>query len=262
MIINDVSLAKINLTLKVIGYSDLKKLHEIETLVTFTDLIQDKMNFVFLPSTKNTNIEINPIKNLSYKDNLIHKIINYFDTKFSKNTHVKINLQKNIPMESGLGGGSGNAFATLKALCKYYKMKMSKELVTEVSEKFGSDIILFFYQTLGIWNSKNKTYKEIKSLAPLNLEIYLNQYKLSTKEVYNKYRESKKINSQTRTLNEAEITQIFASLKKLNNLLFNDLTNSAFLLNSEYQKCYQKLQNIFKKKLNMTGSGSTFFTIR
>ena len=192
MIINDVSLAKVNLTLKVIGYNQHKKLHEIETLVTFTDLIKDTINFAFLPSSKNTSIQINPINNLPLQDNIICKVINYFDKQFFQNTHVKINLQKNIPMESGLGGGSGNAFATLKALCNYYKMELSEKLVNKFSKKFGSDIILFFYQKLGIWNSKNKTFKEIKSSAPLNLEIYLNEYNLSSKEVYNKFRETKK----------------------------------------------------------------------
>ena len=53
---------------------------------------------------------------------------------------LRILLRKNIPVEAGLGGGSADAAATLKALRKLWNLSVSDETLAEIGLSIGSDI--------------------------------------------------------------------------------------------------------------------------
>jgi 4-diphosphocytidyl-2-C-methyl-D-erythritol kinase len=59
---------------------------------------------------------------------------------------VRIHLQKNIPVAAGLGGGSGNAAATLLALNELFGHPLPAPKLEELAGQLGSDIP-FFLQT-------------------------------------------------------------------------------------------------------------------
>ena len=98
--------AKVNLTLDILGRDPETGYHFIETVMAEVPDLYDEITIE--PSdqlTVETNIEeLNqyPEENLAYKAAL--------------GSPVKIFIKKNIPLRSGLGGGSSNAAAILKAL--------------------------------------------------------------------------------------------------------------------------------------------------
>ncbi|HQD52006.1 MAG TPA: 4-(cytidine 5'-diphospho)-2-C-methyl-D-erythritol kinase, partial [Bacillota bacterium] len=53
---------------------------------------------------------------------------------------VKISLYKHIPAAAGLGGGSSDAAAALKALNVFWKLALSMEQLVEIGALLGSDI--------------------------------------------------------------------------------------------------------------------------
>ena len=58
-----------------------------------------------------------------------------------------IHLQKNIPAGGGLGGGSGNAAATLLALNRWYDEPLAEKELQELGEQLGSDVPFFMNPT-------------------------------------------------------------------------------------------------------------------
>ena len=52
----------------------------------------------------------------------------------------QIRLEKHIPSEAGLGGGSSDAAAVLRALRKLYASEMPTELLEAIGAKVGSDV--------------------------------------------------------------------------------------------------------------------------
>lgn len=72
-------------------------------------------------------------------DNLIYraavKYLEYFGIKAA----VKINLEKHIPIGAGLGGGSSDAAATLRAMNRIFEMGDLNDLLA-IAEQLGSDV--------------------------------------------------------------------------------------------------------------------------
>ncbi len=57
---------------------------------------------------------------------------------------VRITLDKKIPVGAGLGGGSGNASATLLALNEYSDAPLPQSQLHEIATSLGADVPLFF----------------------------------------------------------------------------------------------------------------------
>jgi 4-diphosphocytidyl-2-C-methyl-D-erythritol kinase len=56
---------------------------------------------------------------------------------------VTVRLEKNIPMQSGLGGGSSNAAAALRALCILWRVKTSAAELRHAGAALGADVPYF-----------------------------------------------------------------------------------------------------------------------
>ena len=57
------------------------------------------------------------------------------------NYHIRVDLRKRLPHQAGLGGGSSDAAAVLKALSRRFEMKPEK--LAEIAAEIGSDVPLF-----------------------------------------------------------------------------------------------------------------------
>lgn len=112
--------AKINLFLHVTGKRD-DGYHELDSLVTFCDLhdvikVKEADKFYFLfdgPFSSSINAA----------DNLCVKAAKLFASHYNIDLQCHIRLEKNIPVAAGLGGGSADAAATIRALYKFFEVK-------------------------------------------------------------------------------------------------------------------------------------------
>lgn len=132
------SAAKVNLTLDILdiradGY------HELSSIIHTVGLY-DELEFEFgRPAELVCNRQ-----ELSGDDNLCLRAAKlYLETAgLRAGDAAKITLKKTIPAGAGLGGGSGNAAATLRAFNNEYGALSESELVT-LAAKLGADVPLF-----------------------------------------------------------------------------------------------------------------------
>ena len=128
--------AKINLGLKVLsrrpdGY------HDILSVAQRVDLA-DVLYFEAASSDQLT-CSLNSLS--TEPDNLVCHAVDAFRARLNRPTQsFHIHLEKNIPIGAGLGGGSADAAATLRALNRFYNQPFSTADLRRIAATLGSDI--------------------------------------------------------------------------------------------------------------------------
>ena len=132
--------AKINWSLKVKGRRD-DGYHEIESLMQCISL-SDTLTFA-LSDKPSSTITIESNTDIPQEDNLVYKAAILLQKETGTKKGALISLAKDIPMEAGLGGGSSDAAATLKGLCRLWGVDVQKEKLIEIGARLGSDVPFF-----------------------------------------------------------------------------------------------------------------------
>ncbi len=134
--------AKINIGLKVLDKRE-DGFHNIETLF-FPVGKSDILEIVESPALKmvQSGIEIpgdmDPMENICVKAyNLIRRDYNI--------PPVELHLHKQIPVGAGLGGGSSDSVATLRALDSLFNLNIPFEKLLDYAASLGSDCPFFLY---------------------------------------------------------------------------------------------------------------------
>ncbi len=230
--------AKINLTLKILGFDKKLSKHKLSSkvvLLRFSDNIK---------ISKSNNLCINYIKDNSkiiIKNDIVKKTIKYFDKKYDTCSNFDIVIHKNIPVGYGLGGGSSNAATILKFLYDYNNINIKNYY--QDAPIIGSDVLLFKDKYPKIIDGLH-SYKKLKLTNPRWKKIFiLFPSKINiTKKIFGLFK--KKIN-----------------VKNKNKTFQNDLLYASMIFNEEFKDLYNYIE--FKKnKLalwGMSGSGSSIF---
>lgn len=174
------SYAKINLFLDVIsrlpnGY------HEIFTIFAEIELF-DKLKF-FLTNKQEIKIVSN-IGELNNSENLIYKVAIYLKDRFCVDKGVLVELEKNIPIAAGLGGGSSNAAATIKALSKLWDLNLSLDEMNNIAALFGSDINFFLTGGTSIGRNRGEIIESIDDIIINHILLINPNIQISSKTAY------------------------------------------------------------------------------
>ena len=240
------SYAKINLALNVTGR--LKKLHKIESIVSFINL----HDLIFIKNIKDKNHKIyfygKFSKNIS-KNNTVKKLFQILDdNELLKNKKFKVKIKKNIPQKAGLGGGSMNAANILNFLIKKKFIKINKKKLQKFSSLIGSDVILGINSQCTILKSNNDV-KKFYDCCKFYTLLVQPDFGCSTKKIYSRVKKFTK----SKFNNPKKIMFSFKFLLNQENAL----EKIAFLKYPKLIRIKSYLENL-KKPLfvRMTGSGS------
>ena len=112
--------AKVNLALHVVGQRA-NGYHELQSLVCLTEFgdhiqLSPEIDFTFkVTGPYSLGIPLDD-------SNLVVQAAKFMAQKHSKSLDCKIVLEKNLPIASGIGGGSSDAAAVVKALSQYWSV--------------------------------------------------------------------------------------------------------------------------------------------
>ena len=131
---------KINLLLNVIRRRD-DGFHELETLMHPVGLFDE---LTFEPGdAPGVRFTCSDPTLPAGEDNLVVRAARRFFTESKLPEQAIIHLEKRIPAEAGLGGGSGNAAATLLGLNEMFGHPLTSETLHDLAGGLGSDIPFF-----------------------------------------------------------------------------------------------------------------------
>ncbi len=137
--------AKINLFLEVTGrrpdgYHDLATLFAKISLADTLTLKKTAKPGVRLRVVNKANLELS-----KPEDNIVYKAAMAFFGAFNIKPAAEINLIKRVPAGAGLGGGSSDAAAALKGLCRLYGVAADKNIkkLEAAALALGSDVPFF-----------------------------------------------------------------------------------------------------------------------
>ena len=138
--VDELAAAKVNLFLSV-GKRRADGYHEITSLMETVSLC-DKLTFTaddsLLPKIKLSILGKYPVP----KDpsNLVIRAAEAYFEATGARFGVSVSLEKNIPTEAGLGGGSADAAATLRALNRMSPRPLSSGELREIAASLGADV--------------------------------------------------------------------------------------------------------------------------
>ena len=134
--------AKINWTMDVLGKRN-DGYHEVRTIlqtIALSDTVAvspaDDIEIVVTGETGD-------LLDQPQEDNLAYQAASALREDAGITSGARIELHKRIPVATGLGGGSSNAAATLRALRKLWRLSLAEQDLTRIGSHLGSDVPFF-----------------------------------------------------------------------------------------------------------------------
>jgi 4-diphosphocytidyl-2-C-methyl-D-erythritol kinase len=239
--------AKINLSLRILGKRG-DGFHEIDTLITPISLY-DKIDIEKQNRWIDFSCDDPTLSNGD--DNLVVRAAKIFLEHAKIKSGVSIKLEKKIPHGAGLGGGSSDAAATLRALNQLFDAKLSRDDLAKIGSEIGSDVPFFLFESAALCKGHGEIVEPTKLKTKLSILLLKPEFGVASGWAYSRWKDSK------------EITGISYEPQKLNgHVLVNDLERPVF---EKFVFLAQLKTWLLKQKevagALMSGSGSTVFTV-
>lgn len=237
--------AKVNLFLRVLRARE-DGFHEIETLIA--------------PVALHDSIEIEPANSFQFHcdepdlagdDNLVIRAARLFFSETKREPKVRLTLQKRIPHGAGLGGGSSDAAATLRALNRLFEAGLPNQKLQELAAQLGSDVSFFLDMGAAICRGRGEIVTPMTLPTPLDLLLLKPEFGIASSWAYSRWQAKR------------ENTDAMYQPQKFGDVTFvNDLERAVFekFVFLAHLKTWLRNQPEVGAAL-MSGSGSTIFAV-
>lgn len=249
--------AKINLTLDVLGkredgYHDLKSVMQTISIRDDVEIDVDtgkpwaiKVDAEGIPTDR---------RNLAWKAAEV-----FFEQTQKTTTGLEIRITKRIPMEAGLGGGSADAAAVLRALNRHYGSPLSIMALAEIGALVGSDVPFCVLCGTAMAEGRGERLRKLPDMPDCCFVVCKPDFSVSTPELYKKIDE---VEIAKRPDHQAMESALLAGdLGKIAENIYNvfDPVVTADHLELNYIKSIFNSYGSINQQ--MTGSGSAVFAI-
>ncbi|MDT2573987.1 4-(cytidine 5'-diphospho)-2-C-methyl-D-erythritol kinase [Enterococcus raffinosus] len=129
--------AKINLGLDILGKRP-DGLHELAMVMASIDLA-DRLYLEEIPEDK-IIIETNKAFLPTDKKNHVYEALELVKERFEIKKGLRVKIHKEIPIAAGLGGGSTDSAAALRAVNRLWDLGLSIEEIASLGAEVGSDV--------------------------------------------------------------------------------------------------------------------------
>jgi 4-diphosphocytidyl-2-C-methyl-D-erythritol kinase len=181
--------AKINLSLRILGRRD-DGFHEIETLISPISLA-DKIDIE--RQSRGIDFSCDDPTVPTGDENLVVRAAKAFFVKTKIARGVGIKLHKKIPHGAGLGGGSSDAAATLRALNQLFETNLSRGELAKLGSTIGSDVAFFLFDSAAVCKGRGEIVSPMKLKKKLSILLLKPGFSVSSGWAYSRWQDSKEI---------------------------------------------------------------------
>jgi len=245
--------AKINLFLHVTG-KRADGYHELQSWVAFAE-VADTM---LVREAKQYHLVVQGTfaSSLPFmQDNLITKAAHLLAARYNRKPNFIVELNKNLPIGAGLGGGSANAAAMVRAMQHFWRFEWLPSDAEWLAKKLGSDVPVCLAQRSCIVTGLGD---ELEAFAPMPEQHVVLVYpgvSISTKDIFDMM-----VPPYTQPIKDIEHMTNPENLKHLIHDTRNDLMHPAMGIEPRILQAYRSLTRQAGCMLSrMTGSGSCCF---
>lgn len=252
-IIHETAYAKVNLVLEVLrrrndGY------HEVRSVLQTIDLA-DSLSFV--PGDRIRLLCSTP--ELQDESNLVIKAVQALREATGCKKGAIVRLNKRIPMAMGLGGGSSDAAATLRALNRLWGLGLSIAELRKIAGDIGSDVPFFVTGGTALVSGRGEQVEPVAAAPPVWMvmlapPIWMSNktarlYSLLDASCYTDGEATKRL-VQALELGELESSLLFNCFEKVMQTAFTGIENYV-----------ASMLDAGASRVHLSGSGPTLFAI-
>lgn len=118
------------------------------------------------------------------QSNLVSKAVDLMADTFGISRDLHVEITKQIPVAGGMAGGSADAAATLLAVEQLFGLNLSKDELSQIARKLGSDVPFMLHGGTAIGRGRGDEVTPALSRGTYNWVIAVSSTGLSTPAVY------------------------------------------------------------------------------
>lgn len=181
-VLREAAPAKINLFLHIVGRRP-DGMHLIDSLVVFAELgdVVTVRPGTDISLTRSGSMagDLPPIE-----DDLVFRAARLLAETAQVSAGATINVEKNLPVASGLGGGSADAAATIRALARLWRIDMPSDRLASLAQRLGADVAVCLESRPLRIGGVGERLSPPGTLAPLHAVLVNPRVAVSTAEVF------------------------------------------------------------------------------
>lgn len=245
--------AKVNLFLEVVARRP-DGFHEIETVFQEIRLCD---SLTIAPAAEGIDITVIGADLPVGKGNLVVRAAQRYLDLLGGAEGLRIRLVKRIPLMAGLGGGSSDAAATLKALRELLHPDLPTAKLSRLAEDLGSDVPFFLEGGTAYATGRGEQLRALDSPGPFWMTLAFPDFGLSTPKVYG----AVKVPAEADRRNPEALLHALRTGGDPGPALFNRLEDAALLTEPKAAEFRAALARLLAdgEHVLLSGSGSTFF---
>jgi 4-diphosphocytidyl-2-C-methyl-D-erythritol kinase len=175
--------AKINLTLRVLGTRP-DGYHELRTMLQSIALHD---TLIFTPDDGRLSIDTDDPRCPANEDNLVWRAADALWRAAGRRggpEGVRVSIRKQIPLEAGLGGGSSDAAAALRALQMFWKLQLADQQVSRIARDLGADVPFFLLGGTALCVDRGDVMYPFADRPPVSVVLAVPDFGVSTRDAY------------------------------------------------------------------------------
>ena len=183
----------------------------------------------------------------------------YFDTIGKEPDGIEIRITKRIPVQAGMGGGSADAAAVLRALNRHYGHPLSIPALAELGGQIGSDVPFCVLCGTAMAEGRGERLRKLPDLPVCFFVICKPDFSVSTPELYNKIDSEPIHKHPDHTAMESAL--LAGDLGKICENIYNVFDSIVTKEHLELNYIKSIFNSYGAVGMQMTGSGSAVFCI-
>ena len=242
--------AKINLFLRLLAKEE-SGYHQLETLYSAVDFFDE---IVLHRTERGVSIEVAGAPVGPEEENLVYRAADALLEAAGSPIGVHVLVTKNIPVGAGLGGGSSDAGATLRALNTLLAQPFSASALLQIAGRLGTDVP-FFASGAGAALAWGRGERLLPLADPPRFPVLLAlpSLRVATAEAYEYVSVPERIAPATLALDAFGRPEALAALAE------NDFETSVFERHPELGKLREAVHEAGALTARLSGSGAALY---